>query len=268
MKEYVSFSEDIMAAAIYKDVRLSSRLDPDNQPMRERLQNMHLTERQKEFVANLSYSDISEIYHNSGHIYPEVFIKMLENFPQEISKEVLLKYVKYCELNEEVKIKALEVLGKEAKDIILPKLHLTIELFNQILKVFSTEETKEILIAVVKGYDSYTEFDDVEHKILKVFSNDDLKDILRAFIEGSPWLCEQGFLKIFEIYPKEEVKELLEKAIERDMDIWRPTLRKIVEFFPKDEAKELIEAFWETSPGANCYTFEREEIYALLNKKK
>jgi len=268
LREYVSFSEDIKIAAEYKDVRTNYKRDPSNTAMLQRLQELNPNERQKECVNNLSATDVTEIYRNGGHIYPEVFLKMLDVFPKEISKEILLQYVKYCEINNAVCIKALEVLGKDAKDIILPKLHLTIDMFNLILKIFSKKEVKEILITMAGGYDSHIEDDDVELKILKVFPDEDLKDILRAFVSGLPWMSEECFLKIFDVCTPAETKELLEIAIKNDMDLWRPTLRKIVAYFPKHEAHELIEAFWKTSPGRNCYTFERTEIAKLLNKKK
>ena len=268
MREYVSFSEDIMSAAKYKDVCRSCKLDPGNQSMLQRLEKMQLNERQEKCLENLSSADVTEIYDNSGHIYPEVFLKMLEVFPEEISKEILLEYVKYCNINNDVKIKALEVLGKEAKDVILPNLHLTIDLFNQILRTFSRQGAKEILIAMSKGHECEIEDEEVERKILRVFSDEDLKDIFRAFIDGLPWMSEDYFLKIFEICSKEEAKELIEKAIGNDLDLWFPTLKKIVEYFPKDEAKKLIDAFWETSPGSNCYTSERREIERLLSRKQ
>ena len=268
MSEYVSFSEDIKVAAEYKSVRMSYKLSPDNTAMLQRLQKMKLNERQKECLENLSAADVKEIYWNDGPIYPEVFLKMLEVLPKETSKELLLLYVKHCNINNDVRIKALKVIGKDAKDIILPKLHLNLDLFNQILATFSIKETKEILIDMAKGYDSYIEFDDVESKILKVFSDEDLRDILREFVEGLPWMNEKCFLKIFEIFSREETKELLQKAIKNDMDLWSATLRKIVEYFSKEDAQKLINAFWKTSPGGDCYTLERKRIEKLLNKKQ
>lgn len=270
MREYISYAEDLWVAAKYKDARIGYKRGHNPEAMLKLMQETKLTERQQECLDHLTSADMSTIYHHKGPVYSGILMKMLDTFPKDVSKELLLQYVsvKYVELGEKVRIKALQVLGKDAKDIILPKLHLTLEIFNQLLKTFSKEEIKEILISMAKGYDSHTEHDNVELKILEVFSNEDLKDILRAFIADSPWMSEQCFLKLFEIFPQEETKELLEIAIKNDMDIGCPTLKKIIKVFPKEDAKFLLDAFFKTSPGCSYYAFEKTEIYKELNKQK
>ena len=268
MREYVSFSKDIKVVTEYKSIRLSYKRNPNNKELYSRLQKMNLNERQVECLNNLSFADLTEICYIGGHVYPEVLLKMLEVFPKDISKELLGEYIKHFTITDDIRMKALEVLGKDAIDIILPQMHLTASLFKQIMKTLSKEEVKKMLIDLAKEYDCRIEHDEVEAKILKVFSDEDLKDILRAFIDGLPWMSNKCFLKIFDIYPQEEVKELLQKAINKDMDIWLPTLLKTVEYFPKEDAKELVEAFWNTSAGKICYTNEKAKITKLLNEKQ
>ena len=253
-----------MSAVEYKEVHLSYKKNPHNKALLQRLEEISLSERAKEAIQNLNFVDVEEISNNGGHVYPEVWIKMLDTFPKELSTELLSHYVKYCRINNKVRTKALEVLGEGAIDIIVPGITLYLKFFNKILNTCSIDGTKKFLIKMAKTPNTRIDDFEVERKILRVFPDEDLRDILRAFVDGLPWMSECLFLKIFDIFPKEEVKELLMKAIKNDMDIWRPTLRKIVDFFPKGDAEELIEAFWKTSPGKNCYTFEKDEIAKLL----
>ncbi|MBR1604540.1 MAG: hypothetical protein IJ660_00350 [Alphaproteobacteria bacterium] len=225
-----------------------------------------ITETQKQMFLNLSEKDANEIYFNiDGYIYPEVLIKMLDTFPKEVSKELLLEYAKYCNLSDEVGIRAISVLGKDAKEIILQIKYLNIGVFNKIFRVFGKEETKKIVIELAKN--DFDIDDQVETKILHLYSASDLKELLKAFIENSTSINGKLFSKIFDVCStKEEIEKLLDLALENDMDLWHETLDKIVEYFPKEKAKTYLDRFFtETGPGRGEYDDEtKEEYYNLL----
>lgn len=261
MREYVSFSEDMMKAAPRRYYTSNlEEIQASKEPM---------SERQIQIFKNLSSAEAREIaWEIKGHIYPKVLVKMLDVFPKPVSKELLIGYGTYCSLSDEVLEKALDVLGKEAKEVLLTlKDHevLCIGVFNAMLRVFSKAEAKDILLEMASDA-NFMLSEDVELKILRVFSNAELKELLKGFAANISSLEEESFLKVFEVCDnKEEVKEILELAIKGDMDLWYGTLEKIVEYFPKEDAEALLDAFFETSPGCNEYSDEDvEKLYAAL----
>ena len=260
MREYVSFSKDVLFVA-------QRRLHTDSLE-RFTKDEKNVTESRKQLFQNLSQKDADEIYFKlDGHIYPEVLIKMLDTFPKEVSKELLLEYAKYCPPKQEVMIRAISVLGNDAREIILTTQYLKTEVFNKIHRVFGKEELKKILVDLA-GRD--LDMDDaIEAKIPRIYSGEDLKEILKAFIAGSVPMCGELFSKIFDVCSSgEEIEELLQQALDNDMDIWYETLDKIVKYFPPEKAKKYLDTFFEeTSPGRNFYE-DREKYYEALENKK
>ena len=266
LTEYISYANDLRIAADYKNTRIEYKRG--NLEMGKKLESMHLTAEQMEAVDNLTSADASQIYRNRGPVYPSVLVKMMEVFPKDVSKKLLLQYLEHCSFKgDAIPIKAFEVYGKEAKNMMLPHMGLTPKLFEKILATFSKDETKDILIELTKMGQNAVLDGDIEESIWHIFSGEDLKAILSAFIKAGVWIDEESYLKLFKLCTPEEMKELLKTAIENDMEIWYQPLKKIVEFFPKKDAEELVEAFWKTSPGGE-YVSEREEIEAMLAEKK
>lgn len=295
MREYVSYGKDVLYVA-QKRMHMSSL----EKFIKRAEKQGDVTEIQKQLFQNLSEEDAHEIFFKlNGHIYPEVFLKMLDTFPKDVSAELLLKYNTYCSLTDEVIAKAIGVLGESVKEIILKIKYLDIDVFSKMLRVFGKEQTKKLLIEFAGGANRHFSYE-VEKKIGRIYSADDLKELLRAFIandfdiddefvvkvfkvcsngeikefielsiENSFGLNGKAFVKIFDVCSsKEEVKKLLEQAIENDMDLWFETLDKIVEYFPPEEARALLEAFFnETSPGRCEYDkHEKEEYYEKLEE--
>lgn len=260
MREYVSFSKDVLFVA-------QRRLITDSlEQFAEDEENA--TESRKQLFQNLSEEDAGIIYFKlEGHIYPEVLIKMLDTFPKEVSKELLFEYAKYCPLKEEVMIRAISVLGNDAREIILKMQYIRIEVFNKIFRVFGKEELKKILVNLAS---IDLDMDDaIEAKIIRIYSGEDLKEILKAFIAGSVPMCGELFSKIFDVFSSgEEIEELLQQALDNDMDIWYETLDKIVKYFPPEKAKKYLDTFFEeTSPGRSFYEDRKKYYKALKNKK-
>ena len=295
MREYVSYGEDVLYVA-QKRMHMSSI----EKFIRRCEEPESVTEMQKQLFQNLSKEDAIEIFFKlNGDIYPEVFLKMLDTFPKDVSAELLLKYNTYCSLTDEVIAKAIGVLGESVKEIILKIKYLDIDVFSKMLRIFGKEQTKKLLIEFAEGANRHFSYE-VEQKIGRIYSEENLKELLRAFIandfdiddefvvkvfkvcsngeikefielsiENSFGLNGKAFVKIFDVCSsKEEVKKLLEQAIENDMDLWFETLDKIVEYFPPEEARALLEAFFnETSPGRCEYDeHEKEEYYEKLEE--
>lgn len=262
MREYVSYSPDVLFVA-QKRLHTTSL----EKFVSRRKNESPVTEMQKQMFLNLSEKDANEIFFEiNGHIYPEVLIKILDTFPKEVSKELLLEYGKYCDLPDEVLILAISVLGKDSKEMILKIKYLGIEIFNKIFRVFGKEEAKKIVIELSAA--GNLDIDEkVEAKFLRIYSNEDLKDLLKCFIKNGICIDGELFCKIFDVCSsKEEIEELLDLALENDMDIWYETLDKIVEYFPSEEAGKYLERFFEeTSPGRCEYDDdEKEEYYNRL----
>lgn len=258
MREYVSFSKDVLFVAQRRLITNSLEQFAEDEE--------NATESRKQLFQNLSEEDAGIIYFKlEGHIYPEVLIKMLDTFPKEVSKELLLEYAKYCPLKEEVMIRAISVLGNDAREIILKMQYIRIEVFNKIFRVFGKEELKKILVNLAS---IDLDMDDaIEAKIIRIYSGEDLKEILKAFIANDVPMHGNLISKIFDVCStKEEIEELLNQAIANDMDIWYETLDRIIEYFPKDEAKRYLDTFFEeTSPGRCEYrNDEKEEYYKRL----
>ena len=295
MREYVSYGEDVLYVA-QKRMHMSSL----EKFIRRCEEPESVTEVQKQLFQNLSKEDAIEIFFKlNGHIYPEVFLKMLDTFPKDISTELLLKYSKDCSLTDDVIAKAIGILGENIKEIIFKIKYLDIDVFSKMLRVFGKEHTKKLLIEFAEGANRHFSYE-VEQKIGRIYSADDLKELLRAFIENdfdiddefvikvfkvcsneeikefiefaienSFGLNGKAFFKIFDVCSsKEEVKNLLERAIENDMDLWFETLDKIVEDFPPEDARALLDDFFnETSPGRCEYDRrEKEEYYEKLEE--
>lgn len=258
MREYVSFSKDVLFVAQRRLVTDSLEQFAEDEE--------NATESRKQLFQNLSKEDAGIIYFKlEGHIYPEVLIKMLDTFPKEVSKELLFEYAKYCPLKEEVMIRAISVLGNDAREIILKMQYIRIEVFNKIFRVFGKEELKDILVNLAGNN---LDMDDaIEAKIIRLYDGEDLKEILKAFIANDVPMHGNLISKIFDVCStKEEIEELLNQAIANDMDIWYETLDRIIEYFPKDEAKKYLDTFFEeTSPGRCEYrNDEKEEYYKRL----
>lgn len=227
------------------------------------------TETQKQMFLNLSEKDANEIFFNMrGHIYQEVLIKMLDTFPKEVSKELLLEYGKHCDLDEEVIIRAISVLGEEAKEIIYTHDYLSLDVFNKMFRVYGREETKKIIMKLFETEHHPHNLDldgEVELKLLRLYSNEDLRELLKCFIKNDVRLGGELFTKIFDVFSnKEEIEELLDSAIADEMCIWHETLDKIVEYFPREEAKAYLDKFFETGPGSDYSDEEIEKYYNRL----
>ena len=260
MREYVSYSKDVLFVA-QKRMHTASL----EKFVSRREDERPVTEMQKQMFLNLSEADANEIYFQiRGHIYPETLDKMLDSLPKEVSKELLLQYGAYCTLQNETLIKALDVLGQDAKEFILGIDYLEMDVFNKIFRVYKKDGVKKILIEMPKFRMEH----EVELKILRIYSNEYLKEILKNFVSKLRGLGEESSLKIFEIFEKKEVKVLLEQAIGREMSLWYSTLDKIVTYFPKEEARALLSAFFKTGPGRNYKPEEQKEFYKALRKKK
>ena len=264
MQEYVSFTKAIMDAAEWK----LKAPEYKTYPVKE---EANLCENEKaarqECFNNLSLEDARFIFEkNHGHVYPEVFMKMLVTFPQKVSKEILVKYAHDAKLTDEVLFEAINILGKNARDIIIARGFMNIRLFTRIVKIFSKEEIKYIIIELAIQEDFWGLDKASEAKMFQIFSPEETKEMMKFIIRKTPGLDWETYPKIFDILPKEYVKEIIERSIEEDQDIFNGALNKIVEIFPKDEAKELLDAFFETSPGRNMYS--EKEIKKLYKKLK
>ena len=227
------------------------------------------TETQKQMFLNLTEKDANDIFFNMhGHIYQEVLLKMLDTFPKEVSKELLLEYGKYCDLSKEVLIRAIGVLGEEAKEIIYSTDYLSLDVFNKMYRVFGKEKTKKIIMehaGICHKHGKLDLDDEVELKLIRLYSNEDLKDLLPCFIKNGTRLGGELFTKIFDVCSnKEEIEELLDLAIKDEANIWYETLDKIVEYFPREEAKAYLDKFFKTGPGSDYGDEEIEEYYNRL----
>lgn len=295
MREYVSYGKDVLFVA-QKRMHTTSL----EKFIKRAEKQGDVTEIQKQLFQNLSEEDAHEIFFKlNGHIYPEVFLKMLDTFPKDVSAELLLKYNTYCSLTDEVVAEAIGVLGESVRELIFTIKFLDIDVFNRILRVFGKEQTMKLLVEYTQDEKRHFSYE-VEKKIGRIYSEENLKELLRIFIERNVDIdddfvvkvfkvCSNGeikefielsiensfglngkaFVKIFDVCSsKEEVKKLLEQAIENNMDLWFETLDKIVEYFPPEEARALLEAFFnETSPGRCEYDkHEKEEYYEKLEE--
>ena len=227
------------------------------------------TETQKQMFLNLSEKDAIDIFFNMhGHIYQEVLIKILDAFPKEVSKELLLEYGKHCAIYKEVLIRAISVLGEDAKEIIYTQDYLSLDLFNKMYRVFGKEKTKEIIIehaGIEHNPHNLDICDDVELKLIKLYSKEDLRDFLKCFVKNNVPMEGELFTKIFDVFSsKEEIEKLLDSAIADEMCIWYETLDKIVEYFPREEAKAYLDKFFETGPGSDYSDEEIEKYYNRL----
>ncbi|MBP5615168.1 MAG: hypothetical protein J6X42_01260 [Alphaproteobacteria bacterium] len=263
LREYISYGNDAVFVA-------QNRLQTDCLERFVRKQKKPVTELQKRFFENLSIKDADEIFFEiEGNVYPEVLIKMLETFSKRTSKELLLEYGKNCRIHDAVAIKAMEVFGKGAKDIIFGVKYLSIEVFNKMVRVFSKKGVKNLLIewSDKKLYI----YEDVEKKIVKIYSGEALKELIKSFIENKISIGGVTMVKIFDVCEtRQEAKELIEQAIKKDRNLWNETLDKIVKYFPKKQARALLNVFFEeTSPGRGYDAKIKARYYkALRNKKK
>lgn len=268
MREYVSFTDAIMDAA---ELKLEAPEYKSYPVKKESRLYENQKEARKECFANLSLEDARFIKKNQGHIYPEVFMKMLEVFPKKVSKEVLVKYAREgATIHEDVLFRAVDVLGKGSREVIIAYGFISIRLFNKMLKIFSKEEIKYIIIETAMKDDGHFCLQmNVEMKIFKLLQPEEAKEMIKFLIRKTPGIDWETYPKLFDMLPMEDVKEILELSIEEDQDIFTDTLEKIVEVFPKDEAKALLDAFFETSPGSCEYTEQKiEQLYKKLNKKE
>lgn len=221
-------------------------------------------ETQKDIYRNLTNLDAFEIQRNGGHIYQEVWKRMLDVFPQAVSKEILLDYAQECSLWTDTLLKILDVFGKEdAKELILAGKFMPVDLMGGALKVFTKEEVKELIINVAKNGGVVRE--ESELKVLRVFDLKDAKEILKACATNLTGLSNATKMRIFSEFPKKDVKELLMLAIKNDDYLGENVLVKIIESFPKKDAKQIVGAFFRGNAGRNYYEQEdRDRILAQI----
>ena len=212
-------------------------------------------------IASLPHEDAKQMKDNCGNVFTETWVKMLDVFPKEVSKELLLSYLEESYVWDRTLLTAIDVFSKEdAKDVIVAGKTMSLAVFNKIINVFSQEETKDILIELAKR--EVSSFDDkAQLKILRVFSKEDALAIMKACASNLAGLEWGAQLRIFDVFSKEEVKELLKSLIDNDQYIHYETLEKIVQVFPKEDAKSLVEDFFAGDCGRNEY--DQEDVISI-----
>ena len=215
-----------------------------------------------QLIKALSIDEAKEIKEN-GPIPCAVWLKILDVFPAQVSKQLLMGYChQMCYIDEEVCMKAMEILPKkDAFDIILAAHFITARMLGQILRISSTKEAKKLVISVANH-----EFGVVDHecqlKITRVFSDKDFYDILKAFIKSDVIFDFEIKEKMFELLPLNKVKELLYLMIRNNLYLEDLLLLKIAASFSKRQAKAIIQAYFSSEPVINNYT---EEEIKILN---
>ena len=223
---------------------------------------------QLEIFNNLTFEDAKEIMFNVGHIYPETWNKMLDIFPKDLAKELLLKYAENCHIWEETFTKIFGTYSKEeAKEIIIAEGSMHSALLEKILKIYPLEEVKSILAQIAKcdvGFDENTQL-----MIMDIFDNKDAKELLSIGIENTSGLEEFALIKIFVVFDKDDLKDLLMLCAKNDVYLSKEILELVIAKFSKEEAREIIETFFKGNCGSNFFgDADKERIFSLLAKKK
>ena len=221
-------------------------------------------DRQQRLYARMSVEEAREIaVGNDGYIYPSVFKEMLRRFPEE-SKKLWRSYQKHCSIPSEAQIFALRELGKNAKEFLSSK-YLKIDVFNEILRVFSKDEVVDILIEMSKNK-NWDMANAVVDKIYRVVPKGQRRKLWNGFLNAVPKsLVDFDMCRAFmDFETTEERKAFLQKAIDLEMDLDDRTLAKIARVFSANDAKELFDDFFATGPGGEYTKKEKDDLYALI----
>ena len=261
MEEYVAASDLILNAAMRKHLKFYQRPEfaaifgnPDPKVVK---------------IANqLSPQEAKAIQENNGPIFTETWEKMIEIFPKEISIKLMVDYCnQHCYLHKGTLLKALDIFGKEAKDIIVVTKSLDGSVACKILRTFTREEAKGIFLDFV-NQDVSDMDDDSQLVILRFFPMDDAVEIIKASILKVVGLKDPVQIEMFDVWPLAKCQEILELAIERGQTLDFETLKKVVDVFPKVTARKLIRDFFATDSGQNYGDEYKDAIVEQLAKKE
>ena len=263
MREYVSFAGVILQAS-----GISSQNRTQLNVSLAELKKKHKYD-EIEIVENLSPSDCLQVQEMHGSVYPYVWEKMLEVYPHEVSKELLLQYKEqYCYIQKEILLRVLDIFAKkDASELLIAVGMMTVEILNKILRVFSKEEARDLFIEVTKQ-----EFCLIDHesqlKVLRVFSKEDATEIIKALAKSGDLCCDAAE-QIFEIFDGEAIKEIFEYAFENDVYLDTIILKGIIDKFSKEKATAMIKTFFTGNVGRNEYEpYEVDEVMSYLRKKR
>lgn len=260
MREYVAISGEILSVAFSKRLGLSLN-DDDPQVV--------------EIVNKLSPKESKVLMEeNIGTIFSETWLKMLDVFPHDVCKELMIKYCEgCCFLHEAELIKMMDVFAKEdAKDVLTVTASLDEAVMSKILNIFSKEEAKDIILCFIKEEEKDNRVgimdDGTELLILHFFDKEDVVEIMTEAIDHTIFL-ETNFQKeMFEVLPLDECQKLIEKVIEDgDGTLDFETLEKIIEVFPKPVAEKLIHDEFQTNHASDYTDEDYNYLIDLLAEK-
>lgn len=261
MEEYVASSDLILNAAMRKHLKFYQRPgfaaifgNPDPKVVK--------------IADQLSPKEAKAIQENNGPIFTETWEKMMDIFPKEISIKLMVDYCnQHCYLHEGTLLKALDVFGKDARNIMVVTKSLDGAVTCKILRTFTREEAKDIFLDFV-SQDVSDMDDESQLVILRFFPVNDSIEIIKACIFKVVSLKDPVQLEMFDVWPLDKCQEVLELVIERGQTLDFETLKKIVDVFPKNTARKLIRDFFATDTGQDYGDEYKDAIVEQLAEKE
>lgn len=263
MRDFISMGEEISLAAQQK------KWDADANQVFNKLIGRNQDPKVLSLLDQISLQEAETIQKNLGFIFTQTWLEMIDLFPQQVTKELMLTYCKDDNyLHEETLLKVLNVFTKEdAREIITHNPSINVVVVCKILKIFSKAEAKDILIEFANQEVSSMD-EESQLIILHFFAKTDAKEILMACVNHVIGLEGQAQMEIFDVLSSNDCKEILLSAIEHDCYLHFETLKKIIDYFAKDVAREIIKNFFDSNPAQEYSDEEKNEIIDLLSEKE
>lgn len=220
VQQYVSYAGAFMKVAEYKvmqdilEYRRSKGVKAKDVHAALACMGELKDEKELEVLKILSLQEARELYYSSrGILYPEVLKKIISDFPRKVSKEILLTYIKSCDLKEET--------------------------LWEVLNVYNKKDAKEILLAagLLSG--------GVMRKMSELYSKKEMKEFMAELIDTDAPIDDDVQFNIIDMFSKKDAKELFEKAMDHDVEINEGMLEYIICTFSKKAAKEMLTKYFE-----------------------
>lgn len=238
VREYVSYAKAFMRVAEYKVLKDILKYRQSSGMVAHEVKTGlaclgELTdEKEHEILKILSLEEAKTLYYSThGILCPEALEKMMSGFSRKVSKEILMTYMKSCDLKEKTILKVLDI--------------------------YTRKDAKEILTAA--GVLS----ENIMCKMLQLYTKKEVKELVKTLIETDAPVEDDVQLEILETFYKKDAKELLEKAIEHDTYITSGMLEYIICCFSKKDAKELLTKYFE---GCGKIYFESSYISDMMRR--
>lgn len=257
VRQYVLHAKDFIFAAMRKSFKsdeenTDSLMDFLNGPGNEVMQQIYEV---------LTVEEAREIFRKHGIFTDEALVKMIEVFPKEVSKELLLGYCAVCCVGEPTLLKVVETYPKEdIREILITSKFMYNGVFKKILKIFSKPEIKDILLNIVERDGLLSNGTELE--ILGAFCRADAVEIFKAAIRNVSSLCDETQLVILDLFPKEASKAFFMFAAENGETFMDEVINEIIDKFSKKDARDILEKYF-ASEGAQEIYDEDEMDYFL-----